>query len=100
MADTIVTRRDVAKAAREFGRQAGLDYKCLAEGARGRVNADLVFQYLLAQPAANVRTIAGDLGVEVSAKGKISETEFLAVVDFVTKNAPKEAQVEEAEAGE
>lgn len=91
MSDTIttLTRRGVAAEARAFGREAGLSHACLAEGARGRVPADLVFQYLVAKPAKTVREIAGALGVEVTPTGKISEAEFIAVTDFVVKNAAK-----------
>jgi hypothetical protein len=87
MSDTAVyTRRDVAHAARLFAQGAGLTD---GYGTRGRVSANVVLQYLQALPAKSVREIAADLGVEVSPKGKISEGEFIAVTDFVAKNAPK-----------
>lgn len=88
MSDTL-TRRDVAHQAREFGREAKLEYAACGPTARGRVPADLVLQFLQAQPAKTVREIAEGLGVEITDKGKISEQEYLAVTDFVTKNAPK-----------
>lgn len=86
------TRREVAHQARAFGREQGLSNKCLGAGARGRVEADVVFQFLLAQKAKTVRQIAADLGVTVSDKGKISESENIAVTDFVVKNAPKASE--------
>jgi hypothetical protein len=93
MADVqTLTRRDVAHLAREFGQATGLD----GYGARGRVSENLVLQFVLATPAAQVRQIAADLGVTISPKGKISEDEALAVAAFVARNAPK-AEVTESE---
>jgi hypothetical protein len=88
MSDTI-TKRTVAQDARAFGRSANLDYAACGPTARGRVPADLVLQYLQTKPAKTVREIAEGLGVEVSDSGKISEAEFIALVDNVTKNSPK-----------
>jgi hypothetical protein len=89
MADTL-TRRDVAHLAREFGQATGLD----GFGTRGRVSENLVFQYLSAQAPKDVRTIAAALGVEVKAKGHLSDADLIAVAATVARNAPK------AEAGE
>lgn len=91
MADTL-TRRDVAHLAREFGQATGLD----GFGTRGRVSENLVFQYLHAQAPKDVRTIAAALGVEVKAKGAVSEEEYVAIAAKVARNAPKA----EEEAGE
>jgi len=88
MSDTI-TRRSVATQARAFGRTNDLGHKCLGEGARGRVPADLVFQYLTAQAPKTVRQIADALGVEHTGKGKVSETLLVSITDTVVKNAPK-----------
>lgn len=85
MSDTL-TKREVAQHARAFAQEAGLTD---GYGSRGRVSANVVLQYLQAQPAKSVREIAAGLGVEITDKGKISEAEFIAVTDFVTKNAPK-----------
>ena len=90
MSDTL-TRRDVAHAARLFATESGLTD---GYGTRGRVSANVVLQYLQALPAKSVREIAKDLGVEVTDKGKISEAEFIAVTDFVAKNAPKATEGE------
>ena len=84
-----ITRRSVAGQARAFGRANELGHKCLGEGARGRVPADLVFQYLKSQAPKSVRQVADALGVEHTGKGKISETLLVAVTDTVVKNAPK-----------
>jgi hypothetical protein len=88
MTEQVITRRAVAQAARQFGRDAGLD----GFGSRGRVSANLVFQYLGALEAKSVREIATDLHFEVSPKGKISEAELLALAVTVTSNTPKEDQ--------
>jgi hypothetical protein len=91
MTDTIanpLTRRDVAHLAREFGKTADLD----GFGSRGRVSENLVLQYLTSLPAKSVRQIAGDLGVAIPEKGKISEAELLSVTGAVAKNAPKASE--------
>jgi hypothetical protein len=85
MSDTL-TKRDVQHSARLFAQEAGITE---GYGSRGRVSANVVFQYLAAQPAKDVREIAGALGVPVPAKGKISEEEYVELTDFITKNAPK-----------
>jgi hypothetical protein len=85
MSDTL-TRRQVAHLAREFAIEQGLTE---GHGARGRVSANVVFQFLQGQPAKTVRAIASDLGVEITQTGKISEAEYVTVTDFVVKNAPK-----------
>lgn len=90
MSDTL-TRREVAQHARAFAKTAGITE---GHGSRGRVSANVVFQYLSAQPAKTVREIAAGLGVAISPKGKVSEAELLAVTDLVAKNAPKEAESE------
>jgi DNA-binding MarR family transcriptional regulator len=87
---TVYTRRDVAKAARLFGQENELD----GFGKRGRVSENLVLSYLQALPAKSVREIAADLGVEIPAKGKISEAEFLSVSGHVARNAPKATEGE------
>jgi hypothetical protein len=87
MSETI-TRRGVAHAARLFAQDAGLTD---GYGSRGRVSANVVLQYLQAQPAKTVREIAAAIGAQVTDKGKISEAEFIAVTDVVAKNAPKES---------
>jgi len=73
MTDTL-TKRDVAHQAREFGREAKLEYAACGPTARGRVPADLVLQFLQAQPAKTVREIAGALGVDITPTGKVSES--------------------------
>jgi hypothetical protein len=80
MSDTI-TRRDVAHAAREYGQANGLP----GFGSRGRVSKALVLSYV----SALVRTIAADLGVTVTAKGKISDEDREALANAVALNAPK-----------
>jgi hypothetical protein len=90
MSDTLVkplTRREVAHLAREFAveQQFSDGY-----GSRGRVSKNVVFQFVLAKSAKDVRKIAADLGVEVAPTGKISEAEYLAISDVVAGNAPKE----------
>lgn len=94
MTEQTITRRDVAHLAREFGASAGLD----GFGSRGRVSKNLVLQFVQAQPAKTVREYAEALGVEIDPKGKISEAEYLALVDAVAGNAPKAEP--EGEAGE
>lgn len=90
MSETMTyTRRTVAHEARAFGREAGLEFKACGPTARGRVPADLVFQYLTAQKPATVREIADALGVEHTMKGKPSEALLVAITDAVVKNAPK-----------
>jgi hypothetical protein len=80
------TRRQVAHLAREFATEHDISE---GHGSRGRVSGNVVFQFLQSKTAKDVRKIAGDLGVEVTPTGKISEVEYLAVTDFVAKNAPK-----------
>ena len=92
MADTL-TRRDVAHQARTFAQEAGLEG---GYGSRGRVSENVVLQFLQAQPAKTVREIAEQLGVEITPTGKVSESEYLAISGFVTKNAPK-ADAEDSE---
>lgn len=84
-----LTKREVAQSARAFAKTVGLTE---GHGTRGRVSANVVLQYLQAEPAKSVREIADGLGVEVTEKGKISEAEYIAIVDHVTKNAPKPAE--------
>lgn len=96
MSDTI-TRRSVAHDARTFAVEAGLTE---GHGSRGRVSQNVVFQYLSAQPSKSVREIAGELGVEITAKGKVSEAELLAVSEYVTKSLTYVRKEKEAEAGE
>lgn len=94
MTETL-TRRDVAHQARLFATEQGITE---GFGSRGRVSKSVVLAYVQAQPAKTVREIAGALGVEIDPKGKISEAEYLALVEFVAGNAPK--QETEGEAGE
>lgn len=86
MSDTL-TRREVAQHARAFAKSAGITE---GHGSRGRVSANVVFQYLSAQPAKSVREIGAALGVTIAPKGKVSEAELIALTDAVAKNAPKE----------
>ena len=92
MSDTL-TKRDVAHQARLFAVEAGITE---GHGARGRVSADVVFQFLQSKPAKSVREIADQLGVAITPTGKVSEAEYLAITDFVTKNAPKAVEAVEA----
>jgi transcription initiation factor TFIIIB Brf1 subunit/transcription initiation factor TFIIB len=85
MSDTL-TRRDVAQAARAYAVQSGVTE---GHGSRGRVSHSVVLAYLQANPAKTVREIAEGLGVEITPTGKIRDTEFEALANFVTKNAPK-----------
>jgi len=86
MSDTL-TRRQVAHLARVHAVEAGITE---GHGSRGRVSKAVVLAFLQGQPAKSVRKIAGDLGVEISPKGKISADEFAAVTNFVANNLPKE----------
>jgi hypothetical protein len=85
MSDTL-TKREVAHQARLFAQGAGITE---GHGKRGRVSANVVFQFLQSKPAKSVREIAEQLGVEITPTGKISEAEYVAITDYVTKNAPK-----------
>ena len=91
MSDTL-TKREVAHQARLFAREADITE---GHGSRGRVSGNVVFQFLQSKPAKSVREIAAQLGVEITPTGKISEAEYLAITDYVTKNSPKPAEASE-----
>lgn len=81
-----LAKRAVAQNARAFATEAGITE---GHGARGRVSANVVFQFLVAQKPKTVREIADSLGVEHTGKGKISQDLLIAVTDAVAKNSPK-----------
>ena len=86
---TVQAKRTVAQQARAFAHEAGITD---GYGARGRVSANVVFQFLSAQKPSTVREIADSLGVAHTGKGKISEALLIEVTDAVAKNTPKAAE--------
>jgi hypothetical protein len=64
---TEIYTADVAKAAREFARQNGIEV-----GTRGRLSVEHFTQYFLAQPRT-ARELAAHIGVPVSRRGRLSE---------------------------
>jgi len=86
---TVQAKRTVAQQARAFAHETGITE---GHGARGRVSANVVFQFLSAQKPKTVREIADSLGVEHTGKGKISQELLLTVTDAVAKNTPKASE--------
>jgi hypothetical protein len=86
---TVQAKRSIAQQARAFAKAEGITE---GHGARGRVSANVVFQFLSAQKPSTVRQIADSLGVEHTGKGKISQDLLLSVTDAVAKNTPKAAE--------
>jgi len=84
--NTTATKRTIAHEARLFAQDHDL---AGGFGTRGRVSANVVFQYLQGQSAKEIRDMASDLGIEVAKTGKISEAELVALTDYVAKNTPK-----------
>ena len=87
MSETL-TRRDVAHAAREHAKAAGLTE---GYGTRGRVAKGVVLSYLTDSKPATVREIGTALGIDVPAKGRPGAEAVEQIALAVTKNAPKEA---------
>lgn len=75
--ETFEYTAQIAHAAREFARERGIPV-----GTRGRLSLDHFAKYFVAQPRT-ARQIAALVGVEVSKRGRLAETDAVKIAEHV-----------------